>query len=182
MTAALREVNAIKTLVQVILTLSKLDANTIEFIRQKTSLEQLVLEAFGQVEALADLKGIQVELPVSGAELGQPEILCDLYWQAQGLSNILKNAIEHAQSKVIVSLERNSVYQAIHVRNDGPAILPKDMQHIFERFYKGEGASKDSVGIGLAMAKAIFEKDHATVSVDVLDGCTEFTIKYIQKW
>ena len=39
-----------------------------------------------------------------------------------------------------------------------------DLPHLFERFYRGAGFSKDSAGIGLALAKSIIEKENGTVT------------------
>lgn len=54
----------------------------------------------------------------------------------------------------------------------------KDIPHIFERFYKGKNATKDSVGIGLSLAKIIIEKDNGNISVDSSENGTIFTIRY----
>ena len=54
-----------------------------------------------------------------------------------------------------------------------------DLKHIFERFYKGKNASKDSVGIGLALAKAIIEKNNGYITVSSKENeGTTFAIKY----
>lgn len=60
-----------------------------------------------------------------------------------------------------------------------------DLPHIFERFYKGENASPDGVGIGLALSKSIIEEDNGTVSVDSDENGTRFRIKYgavLERW
>ena len=55
----------------------------------------------------------------------------------------------------------------------------KDLPHIFERFYKGRNSSKDSVGIGLALAKTIIEKSNGSITAISNQGKqTTFTIKY----
>ena len=62
--------------------------------------------------------------------------------------------------------ESNSLYTKITVSDNGQGIQKDDLPHIFERFYKGKNADDDSVGIGLALSKAIIEKSGGTVSVD----------------
>ena len=57
----------------------------------------------------------------------------------------------------------------------------EDLKHIFERFYKGKNASKDSVGIGLALAKTIVEKDNGYIIVESeLGKGTTFCIRYLK--
>ena len=43
--------------------------------------------------------------------------------------------------------------------DEGEGISKEDLKHIFERFYKGQNSSENSVGIGLALAKNIIEKE-----------------------
>lgn len=57
----------------------------------------------------------------------------------------------------------------------------EDVSNIFKRFYKGKGASKDSVGIGLSLSKAIIEENNGRISVDSVKGKgATFTIKYFR--
>ena len=55
------------------------------------------------------------------------------------------------------------MYTKIIIKDEGSGISPEDMPHIFERFYKGKNASTNSVGIGLAIAKAIIEKQDGEI-------------------
>ena len=66
----------------------------------------------------------------------------------------------------------------IEITDFGEGISEKDLPHIFERFYKGDNASPDGVGIGLALSKSIIEEDNGTVSVDSDSNGTRFRIKY----
>ena len=57
----------------------------------------------------------------------------------------------------------------------------KDLKNIFKRFYKGENSNKDSIGIGLSLAKTIIEKNNGYISVESeLNKGTTFTIKYLK--
>ena len=81
----------------------------------------------------------------------------DFSWSSEAFANILKNCMEHtpAGGTITVSFEENNLYTMIQIRDNGGGIDKEDLPHIFERFYKGKNASRDSVGIGLAMAKNI---------------------------
>lgn len=55
----------------------------------------------------------------------------------------------------------------------------EDTLNIFRRFYKGKDAVKDSIGIGLALSKAIIEKDNGRITVESQKGeGTTFIVKY----
>lgn len=172
-----REINNINFLVQSILKLSKLDSNTIHFIKKDIEIKKLIDESIKNVSALCDLKSINMDIR------GDVETLinCDFKWQVEALTNIIKNAIEHALTKVIINIEDNKVYSKIDIINDGELIDKKDIKHVFERFYKGKNASSDSIGIGLALSKTIIEQDNGCISVESNKDKTIFTIKYFKK-
>lgn len=173
-----REITNINFLVQALLKLSRLDADAVVFIKEKVSLGKIVAEAIQKVSPLCDLRGVDIRVNQTEGD----EIVCDVCWQVEAITNILKNAVEHSprDSQVLIRLEVNSVYTAVSIRDFGPGIDPEDMKHLFERFYRGKNASKDSVGIGLALAKAIVESDRGHVSVKNCDPGSEFTVKYFK--
>jgi signal transduction histidine kinase len=71
------------------------------------------------------------------------------------------------------------VYDSIFIADNGCGIAEDDLPHIFERFYHGKNSSKDSVGIGLALAKTIFDKEKAVISVKSEENKgTEFEIRF----
>jgi len=171
-----REVVNISFLVQSLLKLSKFDANTITFIRRHTYAEKIVEESIKNVSSICDLRDITVECYGSGTE----KLYCDYKWQVEAITNILKNCIEHSKDgqKVIIEFEQGKAYSMIKIKDFGEGISGKDIRHIFERFYKGENSSPDSVGIGLALSKTIIESDNGQVNVDSDSTGTTFTVKY----
>jgi len=108
--------------------------------------------------------------------------MCDSKWQIEAITNILKNSIDHSKDnqKVIINVENNNVYSTVEIKDFGDGISKKDISHIFERFYKGENATSDSIGIGLALAKTIIEEDNGNISVESNKNGTKFTIKYFK--
>ena len=171
-----REVISMNFLVQALLKLSKFDANTIHFNKEKSLVSNIILEAVKNVSLLCDLKNINI------STTGDKDIklLCDAKWQIEALTNILKNSIEHSSEnqELRISYEQNQVYTLIQIEDFAGGITKKDLPHIFERFYQGSNSSKENVGIGLALAKTIIEKDNGTISVERTREGTIFIIKY----
>ena len=67
----------------------------------------------------------------------------------------------------------------IRIKEKGRGIEKEELPQIFERFYKGKNSSDDSVGIGLALAKSIIEKQGGYISVSSeLNKGSEFVIKF----
>ena len=61
----------------------------------------------------------------------------------------------------------------------GCGFAKKDLPHIFERFYRGEGAAKDNAGIGLALAKAVLDRQNGYLYAEnTADGHGRFRIKW----
>ena len=78
-----------------------------------------------------------------------------------------------------IKAEKNKIYALISIEDNGCGIAPEDLPHIFKRFYKGKNSDDNSVGIGLALAKTIIEKDDGYITVDSEVGKgTRFEIKY----
>lgn len=172
-----REITNISSLVGEILKLSKFDASVIKFEEQQVFIDDIVKSAISNVEMMAELKNINIEVN----NQDNIKLVCDAKWQIEAITNILKNCIEHSKddSTITIDIDSNKIYKQITIKDNGEGIDEKDLPHIFERFYKGKNSSKDSVGIGLALAKTIIEKDNGSIKVDSKKGKqTIFTIKY----
>lgn len=172
-----RQTNNISFLVKSILTLSKLDANTVAFKKSDVSISEIISECVENTEVLAEINEVEVKAEVDS----EFDINCDRKWLCEALTNIIKNCIEHTSPEgwVKIKAEKNKIYALISIEDNGCGIAPEDLPHIFKRFYKGKNSDDNSVGIGLALAKTIIEKDDGYITVDSEVGKgTRFEIKY----
>ena len=171
-----KNVNNINFLVQALLKLSKFDTNTVNFIREKKRLVEIVSNAKQKVSALCDLKKVKIE---SDGDKNA-SIKCDFKWQVDALTNVFKICVENLKTngKIIVTFVKNNAYSFITVKDFGDGIDEYDINHIFERFYKGKNAKEDSIGIGLALSKTIIESDNGKITVESDNTGTKFVIKY----
>lgn len=102
------------------------------------------------------------DAPVS--VLASPEDL------TRALVNLIDNALNYSApgSQVIVELESTGSEAAICVKDRGPGIDPKHLEHIFERFYRPDQsrtASSGGTGLGLAIAKGIVENHGGSIAI-----------------
>ncbi len=174
-----RKITNTNFLVHSLLKLSKFDANTIEFNRQNNSLSKILKEVLDNLSTLSDLKNIKIN--IKGSK--DISLYCDYKWEVEALTNIIKNCIEHSNnsSKIDITYQKNDIFTKIIIQDNGHGISKKDLPHIFDRFYKAQNSSKDSIGIGLSLAKTIIEKDNGYITVDsVINKGTTFTIKYLK--
>ena len=164
-------------LISSLLKLSKLDAGTIRFKKEQVFLPHLVDKATEHLMVLMDVKQQTLVLE------GDPDtyFLGDRDWSAEAMANLIKNCVEHTPcgGTIKIQYESSTLYTQIVLSDTGEGVDPVDLPHIFERFYKGKNSSKDSVGIGLAMAKNIIQKQNGTIEASSEPGKgMTFTIKF----
>lgn len=166
----------IEWLVTSLLKISRLDSGTVILKPNKIKLESLINKSLEPLSIPMELKNINLELNIDS----DMEILVDLNWTSEALINIIKNACEHTAEGGTIKIysEDNPIYQAIIVEDNGCGIAVDDLPFIFERFYKGK-SNKESIGIGLNMAKKIIDMQKGDISVKSEVGkYTIFTIKF----
>ena len=171
-----RQIYNINFLINSLLKLSKLDANTVKFLNKEEKLENILNKAISNVSIISDLKNVKINMQGNT----KSKVYCDAKWQIEAISNILKNAVEHSKEGGIVDIyfEENKIYAQIKIKDYGIGIDSEDLPHIFERFYKGKKSSPDSIGIGLALSKTIIENNNGMISVESDKTGTKFIIKY----
>ena len=172
-----REIQNINFLIQSLLKLSKLEADVVVFMKETVETKLLVADAIKNVDMLCDLKNIHID--VSG---NSGSIKCDYHWQIEAITNVLKNCVEYSpeNENVVIEMQNNSIYSSIIIRDFGRGMDLEDQKHIFERFYKCKNANSGSIGIGLALAKAIIEANEGKISVESDLNGTKFEIRYFK--
>lgn len=175
-----KQIDWINWLVISMLKLSKLDANVVQFYEEKINLKKFIDEIIKNLEIPIEIKNQQII--IEGNE--SASFVGDYKWQQEAVTNIIKNCIEHNKEngKIYIKYEENTLFTKITIRDEGEGMTKEDLKHIFERFYKGQNSSENSVGIGLALAKNIIEKNNGMISCkSELDKGTEFVIKYMKQ-
>lgn len=88
----------------------------------------------------------------------------------QVLINLVDNAVKYtpAGSTITVAARAQDGFAALSVLDDGPGIAPDIQPHVFEMFYTGEhkvADSRRSLGLGLALCKAIVDAHGGTITL-----------------
>lgn len=84
------------------------------------------------------------------------------------LQNIVKNTLEHGDSKIILGLHKQNNTVIFRCSNDVQAPEEIDMNQIFSRFYKADSArTHSSTGLGLSIAKGLTEKMNGKISAKI---------------
>lgn len=163
-------------LITTLLKLSKLDADTADFNIKTLSSDDIIEKSLKPFAIQTDIRMIKVNKNIEPFEFDGDE-----NWSVEALENIIKNCIEHTANggTLNITSKANSIYNEIQIGDNGCGIAPEDLPHIFERFYHGKNSSSESVGIGLALSKAVLSKENADIEVKSSEGKgTVFIIRF----
>ena len=175
-----RQLNQINWLVDNLLKMAQLDTKTVIFNKESINLKALFEKIEKNMSVFLELKNQKLIMSIDE----NLQITVETKWTMEAIENIIKNCIEHStqDSKIEINAEQNPLYVQIQIKDYGTGINQKDLPRIFDKFYKGEGASKNSFGIGLSLAKSIIENQNGEIMVQSKEKAgTTFTIKLYKK-
>jgi len=157
-----------RTMVDAMLTIQRLDAGTAFLRLTSVDVRDTINKVVTDFQPMAELEGhtIEVTLP---AEL--PRIQADPDKLGLVLSNLLSNAIKFTPENGHIEVMAQDRGDAIlvSVRDNGVGIAPEDQTRIFERFYQARPehlAGHGGMGIGLTIVKHLVELHGGRVWVE----------------
>ena len=183
-----RQLERVEWLVTSLLKLSKIDAGTVLFKKDKVHVPTLIKQAIEPLSIKAEIKeqsiiikALEEDNSGEGNKVEEVSFIGDRNWSLEAVINILKNCIEHTPigGSLEIIFTENTLYTEIIIKDNGEGIASEDLPHIFERFYRGKNASSESVGIGLAMARSIVLQQNGDITVKSEEGIgTTFRIRF----
>lgn len=149
-----RNGKSLMELIEEILDLSKLEANKLELVEEATPVKQFFERLFYVFEPQFQSQGLDYEMNL--AIHPALHILLDRKKLEKILNNFLSNAIKFTPKggKITLEVSETNDQLKIQVKDSGKGIHPKDLPHIFERFYQSKQADQKlygGTGIGLAL-------------------------------
>jgi heavy metal sensor kinase len=169
LTSSLEEVNSIVKLVEDLLFLAHAETDLSDDEQEPMDVGSTVLEAIEDIRVLADSKSISIQF-VAGDQI---VIKGDRKKLKRVFLNILDNAAKYTppQGKVTVRAVKKNGKGEITISDTGMGISPKELPHIFKRFYRTEKNTDTSgFGLGLSIVKAIVESFQGKIEVDSEEG------------
>ena len=176
----LRESDRMTKIVQDLLTLSRFDAGSFGFSFEQFSFAQSVEDVYNAVRMEAQKQGHDFCLAL---QEGIPEIRGDKARIEQVLLNMVTNAMKYTPSGGRISVTAGYEGERVWctVRDNGIGIPDKDVEHVFERFYRVDKArSRESggTGLGLSIAKEIVTRHNGEIRLRSQLGIgTEITVE-----
>ena len=162
-TSSLEELGELQDLSNNLLRIAQVHGTAEDEMQEEVSLAESIAIAHKKVAPLAKKKNIIIKTEISDSMImGEKRKITEIF------VILLDNAIKYSQnnSQIIVSSKATHKVVAIHVEDEGMGISEKDIQHIFDRFYRADKSrTEDGYGLGLAIAKKTTEMYKGTISV-----------------
>lgn len=167
----MQETERMTGLVEEILSISKIDSRHFKLDLVKIDIKEVLYDCLRSLDAVQQMNGVSI-VPEFPDEV--ITVKCDEYLMARAFRNIIVNGLKYSKKKITVIIETNPKYVYIRFKDDGKGIDRDDIEHIFDRFYKG---SDGGTGIGLSLAKEIIHLHKGNVTAyNYLDGAV-FEVK-----
>lgn len=146
------------------LQLARLDSNTVGMSKEMFSLDEQIRNVIVNMENLWEQKNIEMDI-----NLDKAQVYCNSQMLYHVWENLLSNAIKFTpeNGKITVTCQVSDNYAVVKVADTGCGILPENIPHIFERFYKSDSeVNADGNGLGLAITQKIIQLSGGKVSVE----------------
>lgn len=174
-------------LVTDLLQLSRLDSKQAIISRETTDVGDMLEEVADRFSFQLNQQSIKIDIKV---EPDVPEIKLDRDRIDQVLDNLVSNAIKYTPEGGHIRIGARRTEPAlleITVQDDGIGIPKKDLNRIFERFYrvdKARSRSMGGTGLGLSIAREIVKAHGGTIQLESEYGHgtkVTFTLPYQQE-
>jgi len=136
---------------------------------QDVDLVAIVAKVASAQTAFACARGCALELVLPDVPV---VVEADAARIEQAVAAVVRNALEAAKERVVITLAADGAGARLRVRDDGPGIPPQNLARIFEPFYS---TKPGSTGLGMAIVHSIVERHSGTIVV-TCDGGTEVAI------
>ena len=164
LTSMVSEGERLSRLIHNLLSVTRLESQSVELRRTPESLEDIVHSALDRLTVRGGASRIHSRLPVDLPLISAEPLLLE-----QVLLNLLENATRYAGANATIQLDAQVVGDTIvvQVADDGPGIPEHERDKVFEKFYRGERTPKSDggVGLGLTICRAIVRAHGGRISI-----------------
>lgn len=176
-----RQLERMEFLIKNLLKMARLEVNAVGFHKQNYNLVSTIQESIEELRGVFKERINDIALEYNEEDI---EFYHDVNWMKEAVINLLKNSLEHSEEKPIkVTIEKNRIFTSVVIRDNGTGIKAEDIPNIFKRFYRGQRANSDSIGIGLFISKSIIEKHNGSITCRSRYGYgTEFEIIFMNSY
>ncbi len=158
-----RETGRLKNMVDELVFLARQGNPSQIYNFEETELQEVLEQAVDSQQVLAAERGVVLKLDAPSEVL----LRADGEKLVRVFINLVTNAVRHAIKEVQIKAEIQKGAVHITVRDDGIGFTSEDLQHLWERFYKG---ARGGSGLGLPIARAIVEEHGGSIRAGNVPG------------
>jgi two-component system phosphate regulon sensor histidine kinase PhoR len=128
---------------------------------ERIQLASLIQEAWLGIKPMADHKSVRMEIGRGEPDSPPLFINADRTRMHRALLNLFDNALRHSPVGGLITLDLrcSNDWIRIGIRDQGPGLSEQDLEHMFERFYRGDASrfrqQRGGSGLGLAIVQQI---------------------------
>ena len=153
-------------LINQLLDFRKVEAQLMKMNFRKSNVTEIINDICSRYEDFASIHQIKLD-----TKCVSPDVECNIDPEAfeKIVGNLMSNAMKYADKKIKVSLKTDPGKNILRleVADDGPGIKEKDIERIFESFYRVDDHGKHpGTGLGLPLARSIAEMHQGTLTVE----------------
>ena len=153
---------------------SKIDTNRMPYAFARVGVREFFDDAAEDMEL--ELDGENVAFTYENTVAPSEQIIADAEQIRRVINNIISNSLKYMdkpERKMSMTVTDSGDFVKVAVRDNGQGIPKKDLEHIFNRFYRAD-ASRNSAqggsGIGLSIVKKIIEDHGGRVYAQSIEG------------
>lgn len=169
-----RESDRLVTLIEDLLSISRIDSGSIQARYDPLSLNQLAGELVEDRRRLFAERELELEWKPA---TDLPQVLGDRRLLSQVLANLMTNALNYTPPGGRVSLSTEVMHGGEMVRltvgDTGLGILPGEIEQVFDRFFRGSASREmgnPGTGLGLAISQEIMIRHRGDITVESEPG------------
>ena len=173
------DLEELDNLIDASLTYSRFEREQPELHLTRVDLEEWLNESVDAIRILG--KSLELSVDCSALPRGQ-QVELDLKSMPYALTNLLRNAIKYAKSRIVVSAQVSANRVLIHVDDDGIGIAPDERQKVFNAFTRldrSRDRATGGYGLGLAIVRLVLEQHEGSALADSSPlGGARFTLNW----
>ncbi len=173
------DLEELDNLIDASLTYSRFEREQPELHLTRVNLEEWLNESVDAIRILG--KSLELSVDCSALPRGQ-QVELDLKSMPYALTNLLRNAIKYAKSRIVVSAQVSANRVLIHVDDDGIGIAPDERQKVFSAFTRldrSRDRATGGYGLGLAIVRLVLEQHEGSALADSSPlGGARFTLNW----
>ena len=174
------EADHLNILVGNLLDMSRIESGALKPKREWNILREIIEGVLARMKNQAAEHRIEVDAPES-----LPLVPVDYVQMEQVFTNLVSNSLKYAPANSVVGIRARQEEDCIHVQvsNQGPHVPPKDLERIFDKFYRTTDAERvTGTGLGLSICKGIIEAHGGRIWAENIPGGLAFNFTLPLSW